>query len=66
LADLVVTTSGGEVHRQTVTFNDKPGDQTVQLGISDVVKVQLAVRAAAGLTSGRHIALGEVEFYKRG
>ncbi|MFJ2192022.1 NADase-type glycan-binding domain-containing protein [Kitasatospora sp. NPDC087861] len=61
--DLRMTTSEGKVHEQKVTLNDKAGPQTVLTGVSDVVKVTLVVRAAAG--TGPHIALAEVEFFKR-
>ncbi|GAA1879428.1 zinc ribbon domain-containing protein [Streptantibioticus ferralitis] len=64
--DLLATTSDGKVHEQTVTLNDKPGPQTVLTGISDVARMTLVIRAAAGTGPGRHIALGEVEFFKRG
>ncbi|MFI6090574.1 NADase-type glycan-binding domain-containing protein [Streptomyces sp. NPDC051218] len=64
-ADLVVTSSDGQLHHKKLTFNDKPGPQTVQLGISDVAKARLVVKAATGLGSGRHIALAEVEFFRR-
>ncbi|MGW1106550.1 NADase-type glycan-binding domain-containing protein [Streptomyces sp. NPDC002540] len=64
-ADLIVTTSDGEVHEKAVTFADKPGPQTVRTGISDVVSVRLVLRAAAGRGEGRPIAIGEVEFFKR-
>ncbi|MFE0044328.1 zinc ribbon domain-containing protein [Streptomyces albireticuli] len=64
-ADLVVNSADGKVHTTALTFNDKPGPQTVRLGVSDAVKVTLVVRAAAGLEPGRHIALAEVEFFKR-
>ncbi|MGW8730926.1 NADase-type glycan-binding domain-containing protein [Streptomyces sp. NPDC055808] len=63
--DLVTTTSNGQVSHKAITLNDKPGSQTVPTGISDVVTVQLVVRSAAGTGSGRHIALAEVEFFKR-
>ncbi|MFE5586771.1 NADase-type glycan-binding domain-containing protein [Kitasatospora sp. NPDC056531] len=62
---LEVTASDGEVHRQQITLNDQPGPQTVATGISDVVQVKLTVREAAGIGSGRAIALAEVEFFKR-
>ncbi|MFD7320016.1 zinc ribbon domain-containing protein [Streptomyces sp. NPDC059875] len=64
-ADLVVTASDGKVHRKAVTLADKPGPQTIQTGYSDVVSVQLIIRESAGLSKGRHIALAEVEFFKR-
>lgn len=64
--DLQITASDGKVHEQTVSLNDKPGPQTVLTGVSDVVRVTLTVRAAAGTGAGRDIALAEVEFFKRG
>ncbi|MCQ4045095.1 discoidin domain-containing protein [Streptantibioticus rubrisoli] len=63
--DLVTITSKGQVAHKAITLNDKPGPQTVPTGISDVVTVQLIVRSAAGTGPGRHIALAEVEFFKR-
>lgn len=65
VVDLVVTSEDGSVHRQHVSLGDKPGQQTVVTGVSDVVKVELVVREAAGVSAGRHIALGEVEFFRR-
>ncbi|MFF0413991.1 zinc ribbon domain-containing protein [Kitasatospora sp. NPDC004745] len=62
--DLRATSSDGKVHEQKVTLNDKPGPQTVLTGVSDVVKVTLVVREAAG-PEGGPIALAEVEFFKR-
>ncbi|MGQ4448355.1 zinc ribbon domain-containing protein [Streptomyces griseus] len=64
-ADLIVETEDGTVHEKAVTFNDKPGKQTVRTGISDVVSVRLVLREAAGQGEGRPIALGEVEFFRR-
>ncbi|WP_431981371.1 NADase-type glycan-binding domain-containing protein [Streptomyces qinglanensis] len=64
-ADLVVTSQDGTRHTEELTFSDKPGQQTVHTGISDVVEVRLVVRAAAGAAEGRHIALGELEFFRR-
>ncbi|MFE7456878.1 zinc ribbon domain-containing protein [Streptomyces sp. NPDC057554] len=64
-ADLIVTTADGTVHEQELTLNDKPGQQTVRTGISDVVSVRLVLREAAGQGGGRPIAVGEVEFFKR-
>ncbi|MBD0742327.1 zinc ribbon domain-containing protein [Streptomyces sp. CBMA152] len=63
--DLVTTTSKGLVAHKAITLTDKPGPQTIPTGISDVVTVQLVVRSAAGTGQGRHIALGEIEFFKR-
>lgn len=64
-ADLIVTTVDGTVHEKELTLNDKPGEQTVRTGISNVVTVRLVLREAAGESKGRPIALGEIEFFKR-
>ncbi|WP_318839582.1 zinc ribbon domain-containing protein [Streptomyces arboris] len=64
-AELIVTTADGTLHKKQLTLNDKPGEQTVRTGISDVVSVQLVLLEAAGRAEGRPIALGEVEFFKR-
>ncbi|MCT6780095.1 zinc ribbon domain-containing protein [Streptomyces sp. CS7] len=64
-ADLLVTTKDGKVHKKAVTFNDKPGKQTVRMGISDVRSVELVLREATGQGAGRPIAVGEVEFFRR-
>ncbi|MEU0621080.1 zinc ribbon domain-containing protein [Streptomyces rubiginosohelvolus] len=64
-ADLLVTTKDGKVHKKAVTFNDKPGKQTVRMGISDVRSVELVLREATGQGEGRPIAVGEVEFFRR-
>ncbi|MEU4745329.1 zinc-ribbon domain-containing protein, partial [Actinosynnema sp. NPDC023658] len=63
--DLVVTSSGGVTRTIAVALNDQPGPQRTDTGISDVVAVRLVVKAAAGLGAGRHVALGEVEFFRR-
>jgi len=63
--DLVVTTADGAKRTVPVKLADKPGPQRTDTGISDVVRVTLVVRAAAGAAPGRHIALGEVEFFRR-
>lgn len=64
-ADLVVTNSGGATRTIAVALNDQPGPQRTDTGISDVVAVRLVVKSAAGLGAGRHVALGEVEFFRR-
>ncbi|WP_308354875.1 zinc ribbon domain-containing protein [Streptomyces sp. Je 1-79] len=63
--DLVVTAEDGTVRTKALTLADKPGPQTIQTGYSDVVSVRLVIREAAGLTPGRHVALAEVEFFRR-
>ncbi|MGK5630592.1 NADase-type glycan-binding domain-containing protein [Streptomyces sp. URMC 123] len=64
-ADLVVTAADGTERTKALTFNDKPGPQTVRTAFSDVVAVRLVVREAAGMAPGHPIALAEVEFFKR-
>lgn len=63
--DVVVTSAGGTTRTVAVTLADQPGPQRTDTGISDVVAVRLVVKAAAGEAPGRHIALGEVEFFRR-
>jgi hypothetical protein len=64
--DLVATDTGGRSTTRTVALADRPGPQTVNTGISNVIRVRIVVRAAAGLGAGRVIAVGEVEFFRRG
>jgi hypothetical protein len=59
------TVKGGQVRRQQLTLGDKPGPQTFPVGISDVTAISLTLEAPAGLSGGRHIALAEVEFFRR-
>lgn len=63
--DMVVTTAGGTTETVPITLADQPGEQRTDTGISDVVRIRLVVRGAAGLVPGKHIALGEVEFFRR-
>lgn len=63
--DLIVTTSDGTTTTVPVSLGDQPGPQTTNTGISNVLTVRVVIRGAAGLTPDRHIALGEVEFFKR-
>ncbi|MFE6839873.1 hypothetical protein ACFVFI_34255 [Streptomyces sp. NPDC057705] len=63
--DLAVTVGGRHRTDEGLTLADKPGPQTIQTGYNDVVSVRLVIREAAGLTPGRHVALAEVEFFKR-
>lgn len=64
--DLEVTTADGTVHREELSLSDKPGPQTIETGISDVRTVRLVLRSPVDLAEGRHLALGEVEFFQRG
>ncbi|MDT0440384.1 zinc ribbon domain-containing protein, partial [Streptomyces doudnae] len=64
--DLEVTSEDGGRQSRRITLSDKPGDQTIATGYSDVKSVRLTLRSPAGLTTGRHLALAEVEFFERG
>lgn len=64
-ADLRIRTKDGKIHEKAWTLTDKPGEQTVRTGISDVVSIEFIVREAAGQGGGRPIALGEIEYFKR-
>ncbi|MGW6204356.1 zinc ribbon domain-containing protein [Streptomyces sp. NPDC055089] len=64
-ADLRIRTKDGKIHEKAWTLTDKPGEQTVRTGISDVISIEFIVREAAGQESGRPIALGEIEYFKR-
>jgi hypothetical protein len=63
--DMIVTTEDGTTRTVPVTLADQPGSQRTDTGISDVTRIRLVIRGAAGLAPGRHIALGEVEFFRR-
>lgn len=62
---LQVTTQDGERHDEELTLSDTPGSQTIPTGISGVKTVRLVLRSAVGLTEDRHLALAEVEFFRR-
>ncbi|GAA2997378.1 NADase-type glycan-binding domain-containing protein [Actinokineospora diospyrosa] len=62
---LTTTSSDGSTRSTPITLADEPGPQRTDLGISDVAEVRLEIRASAGLGGGNHIALGEVEFFRR-
>ncbi|MBW4720277.1 zinc-ribbon domain-containing protein [Saccharothrix obliqua] len=63
--DVLVTTADGGTRALTLHLEDRPGPQRTDTGISDVVEIRFTVRTAAGLAEGRHVALGEVEFFRR-
>jgi hypothetical protein len=63
--DMVVTSADGVNRTIPLPLADKVGPQRVDTAVSGVVRIRLVVRAAAGLAPGRHIALGEVEFFRR-
>lgn len=63
--DMEVVTADGVTTTVPVTLADQPGPQRTDTGISEVTRIRLVVRDVAGLVAGRHIALGEVEFFRR-
>lgn len=60
---VTVTRSNGKTVTRNVTLKDEIGVQTVSIGVSDAVRVQLTVGSSVG--KGQ-IALGEVAFLVRG
>ncbi|MCP2099865.1 zinc-ribbon domain [Actinosynnema pretiosum] len=63
--DVVTTAEDGSTRTERVELADKPGPQQWNTGISDVVRIRLVITGAAGQPPGGHIALGEVEFFRR-
>ena len=63
--DMVLTKADGSSRTVPLPLADRVGPQRVDTAVSDVVRVRLVVRAVAGTAPGRHIALGEVEFFRR-
>lgn len=63
--DMAVTSADGMTRTLRLSLADRPGAQRTDTGISDVTRVRLVIRGVAGLAPGRHIALGEVEFFGR-
>ncbi|MEO3754181.1 hypothetical protein [Streptomyces sp. B6B3] len=68
-ASLTVTawnTEGEQVGERTVTLEDRPGEQVVDLTMDDVATLRLTIGSAYGHRPTRLVALGEVEFFTRG
>ncbi|MFD2416391.1 NADase-type glycan-binding domain-containing protein [Amycolatopsis pigmentata] len=63
--DVIVTAADGNSETRPVELADQPGPQTIDLGISDVVRIRVVLRSATGLSQGKHIAVGEIEFFQR-
>jgi hypothetical protein len=63
--DVIVTSAEGSSVTRPVELADQPGPQTLDLGISDVVRIRVVLRSATGLSEGKHIAVGEIEFFQR-
>ncbi|MFC8507740.1 zinc ribbon domain-containing protein [Streptomyces sp. NPDC057411] len=64
--EMEVTTKDGGTVRKSLALSDKAGPQTFPTGISDVTSVRLVLDSPTGLSRGRHLAVAEVEFFKRG
>jgi hypothetical protein len=62
---MIVTAADGATTTVPITLADEPGPQRTDTGVSDVVRIRLVVTSAAGFVPGKHIALGEVEFFRR-
>ncbi|MGM1060513.1 zinc-ribbon domain-containing protein [Saccharothrix sp. Mg75] len=63
--DAVVTSVDGTHRTVPLSLGDRAGPQRTDTAISGVVRVRLVVKQAAGLPPGGHVALGEVEFFRR-
>lgn len=63
--EMLVTDKEGHTRTVRIDLADQPGPQRTDTGISDVVRIRFVVRSAYALRPGRHIALGEVEFFGR-
>ncbi|WP_157429098.1 NADase-type glycan-binding domain-containing protein [Agromyces salentinus] len=63
---LVTTTDAAGVTRDhTLKLADEPGPQRFDLGVDDVVAVQMTIQGAFGATDATHVAIAEVEFFGR-
>lgn len=63
---VTVTDTHGKATRHTVNLGDSPGKQTFHIAESDVARIRLTINGAYGTGRGHHVAIGEVEFFKRG
>ncbi|MGW1992727.1 NADase-type glycan-binding domain-containing protein [Embleya sp. NPDC001921] len=63
--DLLITSTDGRVITRTMTLDDRPGPQTLRMGVRNVISVHFTIRTASGPVAEQPIALGEVEFLKR-
>lgn len=63
--DVIITAADGSSATRPVELADQPGPQTLDLATSDVVRIRVVLRSATGLSEGKHIAVGEIEFFRR-
>lgn len=64
---VVVTTtdSHGRSAPHVLHLTDTPGPQTFHLAVSDVTRIRLTLQSAYAPSATRHVAVAEVEFFKR-
>ncbi|MCB5168502.1 discoidin domain-containing protein [Streptomyces bambusae] len=62
---VTVTSADGGLTVKDLRLADAAGKQTFHVPVSDAVRVRVAVLAAYGAGPGRHLALAELEFFKR-
>ncbi|WP_051795097.1 discoidin domain-containing protein [Streptomyces sp. NRRL S-87] len=62
---VTVTAEDGRVTRKTVRVPDEPGPHRFRVPVSDAVRVRVTIESAAGAAPGRHVAVAELEFFKR-
>ncbi|MEV6228564.1 hypothetical protein AB0L88_11920 [Saccharopolyspora shandongensis] len=63
--EITATSSDGRTRTETVEVPDSPTTHEVRIKTSDVIKVRVRIETVTGLTEGKHIALGELEFFGR-
>lgn len=62
---LVTTTTSHGTSTHLIHLADQPGPQTFHLAVSDVTRVRFTVRSAFAASGAHHVAVAEVEFFKR-
>ncbi|MFR9728785.1 hypothetical protein ACL03H_06095 [Saccharopolyspora sp. MS10] len=65
LVEITTTDAEGRTHQQRHQLGGTPEPQHVVIARSAVTKVRVLVLEAGGLTAGKHVALGDVEFFRR-
>ncbi len=65
--DMEVVAKDGQTTRRKLDLTDKAGPQTFHVGVSDATSIRLTHASPSGLTGAgeRHLALAEVEFFRR-
>ncbi len=60
-----LTNAAGRATTRTLNLADTPGEQRFHLAASTVVRIRLTIRSSFGTGPTRHVAIAEVEFFKR-